>query len=48
MQEDIKQWTKENEERKKRFQEKQKEEEENGASLHRSPVRFILFYTRFN
>lgn len=36
--EDIKQWTKENEERKKRFQEKQKEEEENGASLHRSPV----------
>lgn len=39
-QEDIKQWTKENEERKKRFQEKQKEEEK-GSSLHRNPVRFI-------
>jgi aarF domain-containing kinase len=35
--EDIKQWTKENDERKKRFQKKQKEEE-NGSSLHRNPV----------
>ncbi|KAG0553680.1 hypothetical protein KC19_12G030900 [Ceratodon purpureus] len=34
--EDIKQWTMENEERKKRFQEKQ--EEEKGSSLHRNPV----------
>jgi hypothetical protein len=41
VQEDIKQWSKENEERKKRFQEKQKEEEEKGSSLHRNPVRLI-------
>ncbi|KAG0571499.1 hypothetical protein KC19_VG016500 [Ceratodon purpureus] len=34
--EDIKQWTKDNEERKKRFQEKQ--EEKKGSSLHRNPV----------
>lgn len=42
MQEDIKKWTKENEDRRKRFQEKQKEEAEKGASLHRNPVRFIF------
>ena len=42
MQEDIKQWTMENEERKKRFQEKQ--EEEKGSSLHRNPVRLIPYY----
>lgn len=36
--EDIKKWTKENEDRRKRFQEKQKEEAEKGASLHRNPV----------
>lgn len=42
MQEDIKQWTKENEERKKRFEEKQKQEEEKGSSLHRNPVWLLI------